>query len=191
MVRAAVDLRERGPVPKRERRVGEDSDTAGQTKPSNSWCASAWSAADCVSVWNARVAASGSRTWRAAATSSCRLDWLRCKAGGGGGDASTNKLSRDSLWPVLRRRPSAFVARNRHRSAASAIGSRRPAPSTTWQPGSHRRSCTSFWSSSPRAWRIVATMTSVLSSSSASSSAGRSTAVGSNLRADQIWNVRI
>ena len=137
------------------------------------------------------MAASGSSTWRAAATSSCRLDWLRCKVGGGGGDASTNKLSRDSLWPVRRRRPSAFVARNRHRSAASAIGSRRPAPSTTWQPGSHRRSCTSFWSSSPRAWRIVATMTSVLSSSSASSSAGRSTAVGSNLRADQIWNVRI
>ena len=81
MVRAAVDLRERGPVPKRERRVGEDSDAAGRTKPSNSWCASAWSAADCVSVWNARVAASGSRTWRAAATSSCRLDWLRCNAG--------------------------------------------------------------------------------------------------------------
>ena len=77
VMRAAVDLRERGPVPKRERRVGEDSDAAGRTKPSNSWCASAWSAADCVSVWNARVAASGSRTWRAAATSSCRLDWLR------------------------------------------------------------------------------------------------------------------
>ena len=121
------------------------------------------------------MAASGSSTWRAAATSSCRLDWLRCKAGGGG-DASTRRLSRDSLWPVRLRRPSAFVARNRRRSAASAIET----PRRRRQAPRQRRSCTSFWSSSPRAWRIVATMTSVRRSSSASSSRGRSTAVGSS-----------